>query len=111
MWLTAATAPETKLVPFTVRVNPLLPGLAIAGTSGWLMNGVGFDFADNIPVARNTKTETKCTRLILPPNDLGVRRTGDRPDLLSNCPRELKPQAFSHWGRLPFKMQEVAVSA
>ena len=36
------TEPETKPVPFTVRVNPSPPGLTASGTSGWLIRGTGF---------------------------------------------------------------------
>ena len=36
------TAPETKPVPLTVKVNPAPPGLAASGTSGWLIRGTGF---------------------------------------------------------------------
>ena len=36
------TDPETKPVPFTVRVNPGPPGAVASGTSGWLMSGTGF---------------------------------------------------------------------
>jgi hypothetical protein len=40
--------PETKPVPFTVRVNPAPPGATLVGTKGSLMNGTGFGLcADN----------------------------------------------------------------
>jgi len=32
----------TKPVPFTVNVNAPLPGAALVGTRGWLINGTGF---------------------------------------------------------------------
>jgi hypothetical protein len=35
-------APETKPVPFTIKVNPAPPGLAASGTRGWLIKGTGF---------------------------------------------------------------------
>ena len=42
------TDPDTKLVPFTVRVNPAPPGATASGTSGWLISGTGF----TVPVGR-----------------------------------------------------------
>src|SRR5438093_13323585 len=36
-----ATDPETKPVPFTVRVKPAPPGATASGTSGWLIKGTG----------------------------------------------------------------------
>jgi hypothetical protein len=36
------TEPETNPVPFTVRVNPVPPGLTAPGTRGWLIRGTGF---------------------------------------------------------------------
>jgi hypothetical protein len=36
------TDPETKPVPFTVRVNPAPPGATASGTRGWLISGTGF---------------------------------------------------------------------
>jgi hypothetical protein len=35
-------APETKPVPFTVKVNAGPPGAAEDGTGGWFKNGTGF---------------------------------------------------------------------
>jgi hypothetical protein len=39
------TAPETKPVPFTVRVNPFPPGAVASGARGWLIRGTGFSAA------------------------------------------------------------------
>ena len=36
------TEPETNPAPFTVRVNPGLPGAMASGISGWSIKGTGF---------------------------------------------------------------------
>jgi len=55
------TAPETKPVPFTVNVNPGLPGLTVSGTSGWLMKGTGF-WANTL--AAITKTSRNARKIL-----------------------------------------------
>src|ERR1700683_910415 len=61
LWFQFTPAPETKPVPFTVRVNPSPPGLTASGTSGWLIRGTGFSAANAVelkiskgPKAANT---------------------------------------------------------
>jgi hypothetical protein len=49
---------ETNSVPLTVRTKPLLPGFALSGASGWLMKGVGLDWA-NVRVAARVKSKTE----------------------------------------------------
>ena len=38
-------APETNPTPLMVIVRPCAPGVALAGTSGWPINGTGFEIA------------------------------------------------------------------
>src|SRR5580700_10316684 len=44
------TAPETKPVPFTVKVKPGPPGAAAAGTKGLLIRGTGLPGLTPVPV-------------------------------------------------------------
>jgi hypothetical protein len=41
--------------PFTVSVNPKLPGVIAIGTNGWLMKGTGFDCPNRAIVERIAK--------------------------------------------------------
>jgi hypothetical protein len=49
------TAPPTKPVPFTVRENAPLPGLTVAGTSGWFTSGTGLFAASRVGAKQVTK--------------------------------------------------------
>src|ERR1022692_7754 len=57
-------APDTNPAPFTVSVNPPLPGATLVGTSGWLISGTGFDFASTTVLARIRKRRAKRNRLM-----------------------------------------------
>jgi len=56
----STTAPERNPVPFTIRVNPLLPGLALGGSSGWLM-----DCASRAALAKAMKQQASGMSFIL----------------------------------------------
>ena len=65
-------APDTNPAPFTVSVNPPLPGATLVGTSGWLISGTGFDFAIITVLTRIRNKHTKRNRFMIPLRNLYV---------------------------------------
>src|SRR5262245_26991824 len=51
--------PFPNPVPWIVRVKPSPPGVAVAGTSGWLIKGTAFDCAFADVAIVSTKTESR----------------------------------------------------
>jgi hypothetical protein len=65
------TEPFAKPVPITVRVNPLIPGVTLVGTTGWLTDGTATCAFITLPSDRTEKR-------IHPRKDLGVTDTSEK---------------------------------